>query len=82
MAIEYKPVPGVIRVPLAKPWTNFYCLIVPDPEQGENYRDFYLLCDGFGVVEFMFGCYPENDDDAAELAYYNGPDYIEPEKYQ
>lgn len=81
MKIKFETVPGVIRVPLGDQWEKFYCLIVPAPEYGENYRQFYLMCSGWGVVVDMFACAVESDEDAAELAYYNAPDYIEPENY-
>ena len=81
MKKSFEPVPGVIRVPLADPWTNFYCLVVPMPEYGENHRQFYLMCKGWGVVVDMFGCAVESDEDAAEIALANAPDYIEPSEY-
>ena len=82
MKNSFEPVPGVIRVPLADPWTNFYCLIVPAPEYGEKYRQFYLMCKGWGVVVDMFACEADDDNDAAEIAIANAPEYIEPEQYQ
>lgn len=81
MFATFEPVPGVIRVPLAAPFENFYCLIVPAPEHGEDFRQFYLMCRGFGVVVDMFTCSCDSDDDAADLAIRNAPDYIEPDKY-
>ena len=81
MNINFESVPGVIRVKLGDPFENFYCLVVPAPQYGENYRQFYLMCDGFGVVVDMFACAAADDNDAAELAYYNAPEYIEPSDY-
>ena len=54
----------------------------PSPEYGENYREFYLLCADFCVVVDMFACPVETDEEAAQIAYNNGPDYIDPSQYQ
>ncbi len=67
--IKFEYVPAVLRVPLDDIRPGFYALIVPDPKEGENFRDFYLLRDGWGVVVYMFGCSVESDDEAAEIAY-------------
>lgn len=68
---------AAIRVPLEKPFDRFYVLITPhDENEHENIRMFTLHCKGYGVILDMFGCGVENDDDAIETAYYNGPDYI------
>lgn len=82
MAITFNPVPGVIRVPLGEPFPAFSVLVVPAPDLGENFRTFYLTCKGFGVVVDMFSCAAESDEEAADLAYYNGPDYIDGKEYQ
>ena len=81
MLTNFEPVPGVIKVRLAAPFEKFYCIVIPAPEYGENYRTFYLMCEGFGVVVDMFSCEASSDQHAADLAARNGPDYIEPDQY-
>jgi hypothetical protein len=55
----------------------FSVLIVPMPDQyNENMRQFYLIHKRYGIVYNMFGLVPDNDEHAAELAYYNAKDYI------
>lgn len=80
--INFEVIPGVIRVPLADPFDKFYVLVVPAPEIGENYRQFYLMCQNFGVVVDMFACAVNDDQNAAEIAWSNGPEYIEPDQYK
>ncbi|MBO5706446.1 MAG: hypothetical protein J6S05_05555 [Bacteroidaceae bacterium] len=82
MKNTFEPVPGVIRVQLRAPFEKFYCLIVPSAKTAENFRDFYLMCEGFGVVSDMFGCIVKSDEDAAEIALSSAIDYIDPSKYQ
>lgn len=76
MLTNFEPVPGVIRVSLDQQnFGPFYVLIVPDPKT--NLRSYYLMHETSGIVLFMFGSgQPETDEHAAELAYWNGPDYI------
>ena len=81
MKNNYEPVNGVFRVQLCDPFEKFYCLVVPAPQYGESYRQFYLMCEGFGVVVDMFACECNDDDHAAELALNNATDYIEPNDY-
>ena len=68
-----------IRVPLEKPFSDFYVMITPmdnDPGDGKDWRDFRLYCKGHGIVIDMGGSSVENDDEAIEYAYYDGPTYI------
>ena len=68
------------RVPLQHPFEHFYILILPmnnPPDDKNDYRDFYLHCENYGTVVYMFGCSVESDDDAIEMAYTNGPEYID-----
>lgn len=81
MTANFEPVPGVIRVRLTDPFDKFWVLIVPAPQYGENYRTFYLMCDGFGVVVDMFSCEVRDDQHAANMAANNGPSYINAEDY-
>ena len=81
MMAKFEPVPGVIKVRLSDPFNKFYCLIVPAPHEGENYRTFYLMCEGFGVVVDMFSCAVNSDQHAADMAANNAPGYIEPDEY-
>lgn len=76
MEINFKPVPGVIRVDLnAHGFGPLYVLIVPDPET--HHRTYYMMHNSYGVILYMFGsCQEETDQEAAELAYWNAPDYI------
>lgn len=76
MEIKFEPVPGVIRVSLAHHgFGGFAVLIVPDPKT--KLRTYYLTHDTSGVVLFMFGSgQEETDEQAADLAFWNGPEYI------
>lgn len=76
--IEYKKLPNTMVVDCsAHGFGPFYVLIVPmEGEAVPDMRYFYLLHRGYGVVLDMFGCGAETDEAAAELAYYNAPDYI------
>ena len=70
---------NVIKVYLDKPFDRFYVLILPmdeAPDDGKDWRDFYLFAEKSGHVLSMFGLAVESDDDAKELAYYNGIEYI------
>ncbi len=65
---HFEKLPQTIRVNLDD---VFYALIVPDPRQGINYRDFYLVNEATGEAVFMFGLDVDSDEHAAELAATN-----------
>ena len=45
-----------------------YALIVPNPSNGEYFRDFFLVDDTTGSAVYMFGVKVLDDTMAAELA--------------
>ena len=59
---------------------DFDVLVVYDEKLSETYgKDgyyFYLRHNQYGPVQMMFGCSADSLEYAAELAYYNAPDYI------
>ena len=55
---------------------GFHVLIVPDDRHGENFRDFYLVQERTGHTLIMFGCFPDNDEHAVQIAQNNAPEYI------
>ena len=68
-----------LRVHLEKPFSDFYVLILPmnnPPDTEKDYRDFYLICDGYSTIIDMFGCAVENEENAVEMALSNACDYI------
>jgi hypothetical protein len=73
--IKFEKIPA-LRVDLEQVGCpGFYVLIVPDPRNGPKYRDFYIANDDFGPIEWMFGCEVFCDNEAAEIALTQGPDY-------
>lgn len=56
---------------------DFFCLVVPDPREGETFRNFCLQRDGYGVIMDMFGCFVESDEQAVDIALGNMPDYVD-----
>ena len=56
--------------------SDFYMLIVPNPQHGENYRDFYIVGDSVGYCCFCFGCEIDSDSEAFEIAAANFADYL------
>lgn len=76
MEINFKPVPGVIRVDLNQyNFGPFYILIVPDPET--HFRRYCMMHDAYSVILDMFqSCVEETDQEAAEIAWSNAHDFI------
>lgn len=76
--IEFEKLPETMKVDCsAHGFGPFYVLIVPAPdEHNENMRIFYLKHKRYGIIHEMFGLVPDNDEHAAELAYFNAPDYM------
>lgn len=72
----YQALPDTIRVKLPAPLESCYVLIVPDPDEGSAYRDFYIVTPN-NPGEFMFGCVVANNFEAARLALMYAPDYID-----
>lgn len=69
-----------IRVPLRKPFSDFYVEVVPAsdvPKDGKDWRRFSLYGSGQGHSMYMFDSPVDDDNDAVEMAYWNGPEYIE-----
>ena len=59
---------------------EFNVLVVPDEgiteKLGKTGYEFYLRHPKYGVVVAMFGLSCDTPEEAADLAYYNAPDYI------
>ena len=78
--IKYETITNVLKVRAKAPFKDFYILILPmddAPDDGKDYRDFYLFCNGYAPVLSMFGCAVESNDAALELAHNNIREYIE-----
>jgi len=74
----FERLPQTLRVNLDS--VNFretHALVVPDPRQGINYRDFYLVDEATGEAVFMFGLDVDSDEHAAELAVNNALPFAE-----
>lgn len=78
--IKHETINNIIKVNLAAPFNKFYVLIIPNND-GDNMKDFYLFCEGFGRIVYMFSNEVESDDHAISIAYYNAIEYIDPTKY-
>ena len=77
--IEYKKLPNTMSVDCsAHGFGSFYVLIVPENDENaiEEEYSFYLRHEKYCVMKYMFTCVAADLTDAAELAYYNAPDYI------
>lgn len=76
--IEFKKIPETMIVDCSTLGAGpFSVLIVPMPDKyNENMKNFYLIHQQYWIVHEMFGLVPDNDEHAAELAYYNAMDYI------
>ena len=76
--INFKKVPETIVVDCSNLGAGpFSVLVVPTPDRhSENMRQFYLIHANYGLVYNIFGLVPDNDEHAAELAYYNAMDHI------
>lgn len=76
----YEALPDTIRVNLPAPLESCYVLVVPDPNEGPAYRDFYIVTPN-NPGGYMFGCAVANNFEAARIALMNAPDYIERETW-
>ena len=74
----YQALPDTIRVKLPAPLESCFVLVVPDPDEGPSYRDFYIVTPN-NPGEFMFGCVVANNFEATRIALMNAPDYIDRE---
>ena len=54
-----------------------YALIVPNPRNGEYFRDFFLVDDATGSAVYMFGAPAQSDTLAAELAEIAAAQHIQ-----
>lgn len=71
----YQHLPDTIRVKLPAPHDNCYVLIVPDPDEGPAYRDFYIVTSDT-PGDYMFGCNITDNEQAARIALENAHDFI------
>lgn len=56
--------------------TGFYMLVVPDPAEGETYRDFFMVDSSTASVVHCFGLCVGSDEEAAHIACANFPEYF------
>ena len=55
---------------------RFYVTVVPDKEQGENFKEFWLTRKGYATAYFMFGA-DVTDENISEMVEDRGECYIE-----
>ncbi len=72
----YQVLHDTIRVKLPPPNESCYVLIVPDPDEGPAYRDFYIVTPN-NPGGYMFGSCVANNEEAAQIALANATDYID-----
>lgn len=69
---HYEHLPQPLRVWLDDAGLpGLYALIVPDPQKGEKFRDFFLSHDETGITVHMFSMDVQDDEDAIDLAVSN-----------
>ena len=72
----YESLHDTIRVKLPAPHDGCYVLVVPDPDEGPIYRDFYIVTPN-NPGGYMFGSCVANNEEAAHIAIANATDYID-----
>lgn len=74
--IEYLPQTLRVWIPCEER-PCVYALIVPNPKNGEFFRDFFLVDDCTGSAVYMFGVAAQSDALAAELAEMAAAQHIQ-----
>ena len=87
MKNNYDVIDKILKIRMPAPFERFYVLVLPMQDKheslendGKDWRDFWLYCDGFGIARYMFGVAVESNADAFEFAQ-QGISYIEPGDY-